>query len=481
MNKQRRIITAAAIALASMVLTTGCASHVHSHNVSRRASVIGQSAVLYVNSSYVSRVTRPVSYFSSLASYTVKSGGGLARRATLHALQMPTLDGAVMDVANAEPMDLDDFERQLDRLTGTHQTKGTVDFRVDGEEYFTRLERAIDDATSSIDIRTYIFDNDDYGVEIADRLKRRSATVRVRVMVDGLGNTQAMQVDPDSMPVDFLPPLSMADYMENDSDVRVRYVANPFLTGDHTKTTIIDGRIAFVGGMNIGREYRYDWHDLMMELRGPVVDDLQFESDKAWARSGILGDIANFVRYIEGKKELAEEIGAPIRILQTRNFDSDIYTAQLAAVRNARSYIIIENAYFSDDLMQFELAKARRRGVDVRVILPAAGNHGALNASNKVATNMMLENGIRVFIYPGMSHVKAAIFDGWVCVGSANLDKLSLQVNKELNIATSDPEIATKLMQKVFLPDLAVSEEIFEPYSIDLRARLAEMVVDEFL
>jgi len=93
----------------------------------------------------------------------------------------------------------------------------------------------------------------------------------------------------------------------------------------------------------------------------------------------------------------------------------------------------------------------------------------------------MLENGIRVYIYPGMSHVKAAIFDGWVCVGSANLDKLSLQINKELNIATSDREIARNLMQKVFLPDLAASEEIFVPYSIDLRARLAEMVVDEFL
>ena len=300
-------------------------------------------------------------------------------------------------------------------------------------------------------------------------------------MVDGLGNTQAMQVDPDSMPVDFLPPLSMADYMENDSDIRVRYVANPFLTGDHTKTTIIDGRIAFVGGMNIGREYRYDWHDLMMELRGPVVDDLQFESDKAWARSGILGDIANFIRHIEGKKKYAEETGASIRILRTRNFDSDIYTAQLAAVRNARSYIIIENAYFSDDLMQYEIARARRRGVDVRVILPGEGNHGALNASNKVATNMMLENGIRVYIYPGMSHVKAAIYDGWVCVGSANLDKLSLQVNKELNIATSDPDIARKLMQKVFLPDLAASEEILTPYPINFSTRLAEMVVDEFL
>lgn len=62
----------------------------------------------------------------------------------------------------------------------------------------------------------------------------------------------------------------MSSYLENGSDVKVRSMTNPWFTGDRTGTTIIDGKTAFVGGMNIGREYRYDWHDLMMEVKGPV-------------------------------------------------------------------------------------------------------------------------------------------------------------------------------------------------------------------
>ena len=122
-----------------------------------------------------------------------------------------------------------------------------------------------------------------------------------------------------------------------------------FFTGDHTKTTIIDRKVAFIGGMNIGREYRYDWHDLMVEIRGPVVDQLQFESDKAWSRAGLLGDLGNFLTFIRGMQKNADDGGYPVRVLQTKNFDSDIYKAQIAAIRNAQSYIVIENAYFSDD------------------------------------------------------------------------------------------------------------------------------------
>jgi len=167
-----------------------------------------------------------------------------------------------------------------------------------------------------------------------------------------------------------------------------------------------------------------------MEVSGPVVDKLQYESDKTWARAGILGDFANFVAFMKGKKERADKDGYPVRILQTRNLDSDIHKAQIAAIQNAQSYILIENAYFSDDRTVYELARARRRGVDVRIIIPSRGNHGALNASNKITINTLIKNGIRVYEYPGMSHVKAAIFDGWVSVGSANFDKLSLKVNK---------------------------------------------------
>jgi cardiolipin synthase len=467
-------IIKASIILAIAALTAGCASApypagheasagelVSSHNnrefsLERKATGFGQATWVYARSVYENPVNRPISHFASLGSLAVKSTGGFMRRVAISTAQMPALDGPVPEVANAEPMNLVEFENKLDRVTGTRQDLGRIRFLVDGDEYFDRLLESIRNAEESIDIRTYIFDNDDFAVDVADLLKQRADEVRVRIMVDSIGNLLAMQADPE-------------------------YQTNPWFTGDHTKTTIIDNETAFVGGMNIGREYRYDWHDLMMEVSGPVVDQLQFESDKAWARGGLLGDFANALRFLQGKKERADRDGYPVRILQTKNFDSQIHKAQIVAIQSARSYILIENAYFSDDRTIYELAKARRRGVDVRVIIPSAGNHGPLNASNKVTINTLLEQGIRVYEYPGMSHVKAAIFDGWACIGSANFDKLSLKVNKELNLATSDPETVDALLDQVFIPDLMLSREITDPVPLTLTTRLAEIAVDELL
>ena len=93
----------------------------------------------------------------------------------------------------------------------------------------------------------------------------------------------------------------------------------------------------------------------------------------------------------------------------------------------------------------------------------------------------MLRNGIRVYLYPGMTHVKAAVYDGWACFGSANFDKLSLQINEELNLGTSDPDIVGELLARVFIPDLELSEELTTPRPTDWTHRLAEFVSDEIL
>jgi len=453
-----------------------------SYLVTRRIAGVSQAALLYTRSVHVEPVVRPFSYLSSGYSLVLKSVGGALRRRAINTLQMPALTGDIPAITYAEEMNIEEWERKLDRITGTKQDRGTIEFLVDGEQYFDRLENAILSAAESIDMRTYIFDNDDYAVAVADSLKSRANdNVRVRIMIDTLGNMQAMQVDSESMPESHRAPLSMAMYLQLDSKVKVRTWANAWFAGDHVKTTIFDGEVAFVGGMNIGREYRYEWHDLMMEVRGPIVNQLQFESDKAWARASPFGDVANLFAFLKGKPNKAGNDGYPIRVLRTKNFDSDIYRAQMAAIQNAQSYILIENAYFSDDRTLFELARARRRGVDVRVIMPAVGNHGTLQASNRVAINQMLEHGIRVYRYPGMSHVKAAIFDGWACMGSANFDKMSLKINKELNLATSDESAVSALMAQVFIPDLMASEEITSPVNVSLATKLAEVIVDEML
>ncbi|MDH3621954.1 MAG: phosphatidylserine/phosphatidylglycerophosphate/cardiolipin synthase family protein [Gammaproteobacteria bacterium] len=464
------------------LLATGCASTAHdASSFSRKATGIGQASWIYARSVYENPINRPVSHVTTLGSYALKSTGGLLRRISLSTLEMPALRSPIPAVGRAAPMDLDAFEKILDKTTGTRLDKGRIRFLVDGDEYFGRLMESIDSAQESIDMRTYIFDNDDFGAAMADELRQRADEVRVRVMIDSLGNMLALQADAKSLPDGHRHPLSMRQYLKRDSNVKVRKTTNPWFTGDHTKTTIIDRKLAFVGGMNIGREYRHDWHDMMMEVTGPVVDQLQFESDKAWSRGGLFGDFANAITFLRGKKEHADRDGYPVRILQTRSFDSQIHKAQIAAIQNARSYILIENAYFSDDRTVYELARARRRGVDVRVIIPSRGNHGPLNASNKITINKFLEHGIRVYEYPGMSHIKAAIYDGWMCVGSANFDKLSLKVNKELNLATSDPETVDALLNQVFIPDLLASREIHEPFAVTVPTRIAEIAVDELM
>jgi len=488
------------VATALLAVLAGCASHatkadattrpaaIKSAQLSagnlteRRSAAIAQGSVLLARSFPIDPINRPVSNVMSLSSYALKSAAGFLHRVAIGTTQFPSLEmQPIPQLATGPTMDLELFERELDRITGRERSTGEISFLVDGDEYFTRLEFAVSAARESIDIRTYIFDNDDYAVSVADMLRDKSAEVDVRVMVDGIGNLLAMQTDPESMAADFAAPISIQQYMEQGSDVRVRTLSNPWMTGDHTKTTIIDRRLAFIGGMNIGREYRYEWHDLMMEVHGPVVDQLQFDADKAWAKAGFMGDFAKFFRHLAGPRNSAEDVGYPVRALYTRDFDAQIYRAQLEAIRRAKSYILIENGYFSDDATLFELARARRRGVDVRVILPEDGNHNTHDASNAVAINKMIRNGIRVYRYPGMSHVKAAIIDGWASVGSANFDKLSLQVNKELNLATSHGPAVDELMRKVFIPDIAVSTEIIKPVEVTLQARLLELVADEVL
>jgi cardiolipin synthase len=382
-------------------------------------------------------------------------------------------------IADRPGMDLADWERRLERITGRPGTRGTINYLIDGEAYFTRLIDALTSARDSILVRTYIFDNDDVAEKIGQLLRRRSSEgVDIKILLDGFGTILATGTQHESMPEDHIAPASVRQFLEKDSDIDVRQVKNPWLTGDHVKTTIIDDQLAFTGGMNIGREYRYAWHDMMVETRGPVVDILRREFYDAWAYAGPAGDIGYFFHKMKTQRDAAEDVGYPMRVLFTRTGDPEIFRAQRAAIRNAQRYIFIQNAYFSDDTMLYELALARRRGVDVRVILPLASNHGAMNQSNVLAANAMLEHGIRVFLYPGMSHIKAAVFDGWACLGSANWDKLSFRANRELNLASSHPAAVDELLQRIFAEDFKKSVELTEPFPARWSDHLMEVVAD---
>ena len=152
-----------------------------------------------------------------------------------------------------------------------------------------------------------------------------------------------------------------------------------------------------------------------------------------------------------------------------------------AAIRRARNYIYIENPYFSDDAILFELIAARRRGVDVRFVIAERGDAVLMDMSNVHAINTMLDNGIRVYVYPEMTHVKAVIIDDWMMVGSANLDKLSMRVNNEVNIATSHPEAVNELKERIFRADFENSVELRTQLPAGPGFHLAEAVADIFM
>ena len=369
-------------------------------------------------------------------------------------------------------MDLAAWENDLDRILSARRYQGKIELLIDGEKFFPALIQSVEGAARGVDAQVFIFDNDEYAVKIADLLKKRSAEIKVRVLMDDAGSLFAGNVARAAPPrkEGFQHPSDMESYLTSGSRVQVRATANPWLTVDHRKCFVIDGRQAYLGGMNIGRQYRYQWHDLMVGLTGPVVGRLEKDYREAWAHAGPLGDFAYgwislFQRAVPRKNKIAD--GIDIRPLRTATFQADIYHAQLEAINRAKSYIYIENAYFDDNSILRALIQARRRGVDVRVIFPAENDSGIMQTSDEVTGNELIENGARVYIYPGMTHVKAAIYDGWACLGSANFNKMSLRVGQELDVAFSDPATVDRLKMDLFDTDFKRSRELTSPVPLN--------------
>lgn len=115
---------------------------------------------------------------------------------------------------------------------------------------------------------------------------------------------------------------------------------------------------------------------------------------------------------------------------------------------------------------------------DVRVVLPSESDKRLMQTNNMAAARTLMRNGVRVYLYPGMTHVKAAVYDGWACLGSANMDKLSFRVNREINLATSYPHAVERLVERLFFPDFARSLELSEPPPGKWNSFLAEALAD---
>lgn len=386
-------------------------------------------------------------------------------------------------------MDIVNFNKLLDEKLGNNVFKGTFKLLIDGDEYFLELIKEIEKAKDSIKFRLYIFDNDDYGTMIAQLLKEanQKRNVNIKVLIDSFANiTKAIELPDLPFRNDFEQPKSIKLFLKKRSTIETKTSPNTWITFDHVKTLMFDDNVVFTGGMNIGQEYRYSWHDLMVKLQGPIVKSISKEFDDNWAKNDLFGDLAllwqKFVNKSDNyiKNEIIPNDSIDFRLLYTKTWRRDIYHAQMLAIKNSKNYIYIENPYIADRRIINELIKARVRGVDVRIILPKYNNVYIMAKNNNYLINVFLKSGIRVFLYPGMTHVKASIYDDWAMLGSANFDMLSYDINKEFNIAFSDKKAVDTLKMRLFNKDFQISEEITSLEQVNSGDELFSIIANRF-
>ncbi|MFD2255679.1 phosphatidylserine/phosphatidylglycerophosphate/cardiolipin synthase family protein [Luteolibacter algae] len=374
------------------------------------------------------------------------------------------------------------FEDLLDEQDFPGPVNGTLKWLVDGDGFFPEFDRQIASARKSINVQVYIFDNDDIAVRYADKLKKRSKDVDVRVLYDDFGSATAHLSSPiTAPPKDFSPPPDMRAYLRDGSAVQVRMTLNPWLVADHTKLLVFDDRTAILGGMNIGREYYNEWHDLMVRVEGPAVAELASVFSKTWRKNGKFGDLALLSAPKAFRKPSPVGNGIPLRILRTEPGigKHEIRDSILLALKGAKKRVYIENPYFANDEVVLAVRAAAMRGVDVRVILPAEGDSAIMDAGNLATARTLIEAGARLYRYPRMTHMKVMVCDGWATMGSANLDVLSMRINRELNIAFSDEAEVEKLVRTVFNPDFARSRRIRLKDTESQTSGFAEAVADQ--
>lgn len=373
-------------------------------------------------------------------------------------------------------MPRDELTGWLEKKTGA-PSKGSVQLLLNGDQFFPHFAESIRTATNRIDLKTYIFDNDDVARQFADLLKLRSQEVDIRIFYDAGGSHLAWKTDADSLPKDYVGGVDdMIDYLRKDSTIQLRRGNHMLLTSEHSKYYLIDDRIAYFGGMNIGREYRYDWRDAMFALTGPVVDALACRFDAAWLRA--TGDPLTLFKLPNCRLPAPLDESCDLYLIGTTPFSHDLYKGQLRAIKRAKKRIYIENPYLWNQPILYQLCAARKRGVDVRVTIPNNVNHSIGSSANKKTINRLLQHGVRVYIYPGMTHVKAAVYDNWACFGSANFDDLSLHKNYELNLFTDNPDVVRQVREDLLKNGQALSKEIFELEDLSLsdhvNARIAQ-------
>lgn len=320
----------------------------------------------------------------------------------------------------------------------------------EGTMLYQDMLEAIAGARESVMFETFLWLNDEVGRQFKTALiERARAGVQVYIVYDALANILRM---PDFKQFPTLPTLHVRRYR---SVRRPWHLFKPERFGrDHRKILVVDGKVCFVGGFNIGEKYR-GWRDTQVGLRGPAVHEVTYAFADFWNR----------IRGSQPAIELPPHPWTPdIRVYCNDRFQLTLplHTVYLNAIDRAQQRILITQAYFVPDrLILRALMRAAERGVDVRVLLPWESNHLTADWLSRHRFGACLRSGARLFGYLGPTlHAKTATIDGrWTMIGTANMDRLSLIGNNEINVELFDDDLARQ-MEAIFECDVANSFEI---------------------
>ncbi len=314
-----------------------------------------------------------------------------------------------------------------------------------GQDLYNAMLSAIDNARETIYLETFIWKGDPLGETFKERLARKAAEgVQVYVIFDKFAN---MVVPPR-----FKRFPATINVLEYSTLERPWYLFDPRrYARDHRKLLIVDHEIAFIGGFNIGKLYATEWRDTHLRLRGSAALDLAHAFIDFWN---------NNREHRPPMPPIGERSWSPcIRVYRNdpARLIFPIRGMYLEAIERAQHHIYLTNAYFIPDrVILSALIAAAQRGVDVRVLIPWQSNHVTADWLARGYFDDCLRNGIRIFGFQhAMIHAKTATIDGkWSTVGTANLDRLSLAGNYEINVELLDEEFAAD-MEHVFSIDLS--------------------------
>lgn len=338
---------------------------------------------------------------------------------------------------------------------------------VDGPQTHDAMFAAIRAARDHINLQSYIISADEVGRELAALLRaKRVEGVRVNVLYDSVGALDT--------PVEYFDGLRAADIAVcefnpvNPTKARGAWRIN---NRNHRKLLIVDGAVAFTGGINISGVYsagsfgsasrspERGWRDTHVRFEGPVAMDAQQLFIDAWRsqRHCTALEDANYF------PELAPRGTRVMRLVASApDYGSETYATLLSALHHAERSAYLTYGYFAPDERMLDAIKAAaQRGVDVQLVLPGFSDFWAPLAAGQSHYDALLESGVRIYERnDALLHAKTAVIDGvWSTVGSTNLDWRSFVHNYEADLIVLGEDFG-KAMEALFAVDVAHSHEI---------------------